>query len=793
MASNYDSALSQLRAIGLEVESLEIGRIVRCHSSGDKGRQRTGWYSLHEIQAEEGGTLLVGAFGDWRHGVTETGRPKSYRIEIAKTALTAEAHAAIAARMKADRARADALRKAEQLRAATLAQRAWSLAPVEGQCAYLERKRVGAHGVRFSARGNLVIPLTDNRGSIHGLQIVYGDPSAKASKGRDKEYWPRGMSKRGHYHLIGGPNGLVLIAEGYATAASVHEATGLPVVVAFDTGNLLPVAQALQARYKRARFMICADDDYQTPGNPGISAAQAAALAVSGTVFTPHFRVRQPGGSDPPIPPPEASLPAAAEKLTDCNDLANAEGLHVLRAQIEARLTAVGWIVAIGSPRPMPARETPRGAEGADGMDRPLRLPKDTHDLVQHFSKIYGTETVWDGMNSMVIKLAALRTDVPNKESVREWQTMPARRSVRLEDVGFDPSGEDPAVLCNLWTGWPTKPRRGSCERLLELLRYLCAEEDNAEEIYQWVLRWLAFPLQHPGAKMQTGLLVHGEEGSGKNLFFGAVRRIYGRYGGSINQDDLEDKFNDWASAKLFMIANEVVTRVELYHVQGKLKNMITEPEWMINPKNMPRRPEQNHCNFVFFSNRIDIAKLDKKDRRYAVVWTPGPLGAEFYTEVATELREGGSAALHQYLLHLDLRDFSEHAKPPMTRAKKELIDLGLDNTERFYMQWIGDELDLPIVPCLSDHLYRAYRDWALDNGMPKYAPAHIFLGGLGKRSDVKKKRESLLFGMKEQKRYMIFPECKLDPPPHYTYGRKKWLEDCIEEFSGAMKQRKNT
>jgi putative DNA primase/helicase len=785
VSSNYDSVLSQLRAIGLEVESLEVGRIVRCHATGDKGRQRTGWYSLHEIQAEEGGTLIVGAFGDWRHGVTETGRPKSYRVEVAKSALSAEAHVAIAARMKADRARADALRKAEQARAAKAAQRAWSLARVEGHCAYLDRKRVGAHGVRFSGRGNLIIPMTDNRGAIHGLQIVYGDPSAKEAKGRDKEYWPRGMTKRGHYHLIGGPTDLVLIAEGYATAASIHEATGLPVAIAFDAGNLLPVAQALAARYKRARLLLCADDDYQTPGNPGATAAHAASLAVSGAVFTPRFAVRAPGPDDPPVAWVAEKLPAASMKLTDCNDLAVAEGLHVLRAQIEDRLSALGWIAATSGSATVPARGIPIGAEGDNVADRPLRLPKDATDLVTHFAKIYGTETVWDGMNSMVIKLAALRTDVPNKESVREWQTMPARRSVRLEDVGFDPSGADPAVLCNLWTGWPTTPRKGSCERLLELLRYLCAEEDNAEEIYQWVLRWLAYPLQHPGAKMQTGLLVHGEEGSGKNLFFGAIRKIYGRYGGSINQDDLEDKFNDWASAKLFMIANEVVTRVELYHVQGKLKNMITEPEWLINPKNLPRRAEQNHCNFVFFSNRIDIAKLDKQDRRYAVVWTPGPLGADFYQEVAAELKDGGSAALHHYLLHLDLGDFSAHAKPPMTRAKRELIDLGLDNTERFYLQWIAEQTEWPVVPAKSDDVYSAYKRWAHRNGIPKYAPSHIFLSGLGKRADVKKNQEWVTVGQTQKRRMVVFPNRLFDPPAGQT--RQRWITDCADQFAAAL------
>ena len=63
------------------------------------------------------------------------------------------------------------------------------------------------------------------------------------------------------FHLIGAPQGILLIAEGYATAASLHLATGLPVAVAFTAGNIAPVAAELHKRYPRSRLLICADDD----------------------------------------------------------------------------------------------------------------------------------------------------------------------------------------------------------------------------------------------------------------------------------------------------------------------------------------------------------------------------------------------------------------------------------------------------------------------------------------------------------------------------------------------------
>ena len=69
------------------------------------------------------------------------------------------------------------------------------------------------------------------------------------SRKLEKEFWPAGLAKKGHFHLIGMPTSIVLVAEGYATGATLHEATGLPVAIAFDAGNLRHVAAALRERY----------------------------------------------------------------------------------------------------------------------------------------------------------------------------------------------------------------------------------------------------------------------------------------------------------------------------------------------------------------------------------------------------------------------------------------------------------------------------------------------------------------------------------------------------------------
>jgi hypothetical protein len=154
---------------------------------------------------------------------------------------------------------------------------------------------------------------------------------------------------------------------------------------------------------------------------------------------------------------------------------------------------------------------------------------------------------------------------------------------------------------------------------------------------------------------MRTALVFHGPQGTGKNLFFEAVMAIYGEYGRIVDQAAIEDKFNDWASRKLLMIADEVVARQELYHVKNKLKSFVTG-EWIrINPKNVAAHTERNCMNLVFLSNERQPLVLEGDDRRHCVIWVPPKPEEEFFSAVNEEIDNGGVEALHHYLLTLDI------------------------------------------------------------------------------------------------------------------------------------------
>lgn len=194
--------------------------------------------------------------------------------------------------------RMDALRQQHQLEqrqrqadAATAAVLRWAAAePADDTHPYLRAKGVCAHGLRIDAGGRtLLIPMRDAGGRMHSLQSIAPDGT--------KRFMPSGRVK-GCYHAIGKPAGRLVICEGYATGATIHQDTGHAVAVAFNSGNLLPVAKALRSKFPCIDLVLAADDDWKTDGNPGLSAATEAARAVGGLLAVPTFNGLPRGDRD---------------------------------------------------------------------------------------------------------------------------------------------------------------------------------------------------------------------------------------------------------------------------------------------------------------------------------------------------------------------------------------------------------------------------------------------------------------------------------------------------------------
>ena len=152
---------------------------------------------------------------------------------------------------------------------------------------------------------------------------------------------------------------------------------------------------------------------------------------------------------------------------------------------------------------------------------------------------VYGSDNIWDTRLNIAMKPVALRLAIGN-EAFKEWVGNPDKLIVQPSQIVFDPTETCSRDCINLFTGLPMMPVEGDCGYLLHLLHHLLSESaDTAQgvaEVLSFVLNWLAYPLQHPGAKMATALVIHGPQGTGKNLFFEAYARIFGEYAAVIGQ-----------------------------------------------------------------------------------------------------------------------------------------------------------------------------------------------------------------------------------------------------------------
>ncbi|MBU9337098.1 DUF5710 domain-containing protein [Burkholderia multivorans] len=232
------------------------------------GPRNSGSYKLERVGGEWRGYIrnFKGASGPWR---------------FQKGRLTREQRAALAA-ADSDRRAARAAKVIEEQR--EIAARALKVLVTlpEVECdahPYLARKGVGAHGLRIaSGRGMDMITLlnlehfkatSDEYLIIPGRDIQDRLRTVQALGPDGSKLFTKGARKTGAFHLIGARRvadlvsaPAVLLSEGYATGASIYEATGLPVIVCFDAGNLVAVAKDLvHVLPRRQPKLVCADND----------------------------------------------------------------------------------------------------------------------------------------------------------------------------------------------------------------------------------------------------------------------------------------------------------------------------------------------------------------------------------------------------------------------------------------------------------------------------------------------------------------------------------------------------
>lgn len=241
------------------------------------------------------------AFGDWASGEKHFAFPNDVNL------LSPAEQAEINRKIAAERAKYHAEQLEQQKKVAeTAASQFEKMGDAPAEHPYLARKQITANAAKYNQdTQSLVVPLYDSAGKLWSLQYI--GPNG------EKRFMPGGR-KKGCFCPFGDETDTIIICEGFATAATIHAATGLHTIAAMDAGNLLPVAQSIRSKYPTAKMIIAADNDWESEINTGVNAAAVAADTVCATLCAPTIDTHG---------------------MSDFNDIAVSQGLAQVKEQLD--------------------------------------------------------------------------------------------------------------------------------------------------------------------------------------------------------------------------------------------------------------------------------------------------------------------------------------------------------------------------------------------------------------------------------------------------------------------------
>lgn len=466
MTSHIEAFRDAMAAAGLRTDDpiIDDGVIHRFNIDGDKRGKKNGWYSLHS----DG--IPAGAFGSWKHDISATWSSK------AEQDFTPDERRAHARRMDEIKRQRDAEQQRVREEARAKAKRIWDEAqPANDNHPYLVRKQVKAHGLRES-RGKLVLPMYSADGTLQSLQFIDADGN---------KLFLSGGQKRGCYYGIGRrPTDRLIVVEGFATGASITQATGTPVAIAFDAGNLEPVCEALRLKLpKEIAIEIWADNDVNTPGNPGITKAQKAANKIGAAVVAPE--------------------------AGDFNDLAVSQGLEAVAAMVPTNDNEQP-LVDYFTPLPL---VTPRG--------KPMGIIENLQEITNRLGVTIRYNVV-KKEDEILIPGHSFSVDNAANASLAWLRSECTRFNYPTDALGDYVTYLADQNLYNPVAQWITSKPWDGQSRLQDLYDTIDAEDNELKCILmkRWMISAIAAAFNHEGVSAHGVLTLQGDQYLGKTKWF---------------------------------------------------------------------------------------------------------------------------------------------------------------------------------------------------------------------------------------------------------------------------------
>jgi putative DNA primase/helicase len=418
--------------------------------------------------------------------------------------------------------------------------------------------------------------------------------------------------------------------------------------------------------------------------------------------------------------------------------------------------------------------------------------------MFERYFLIYGTKEVWDDVEHTRLPVDTIKLAWPNEYEI--WLKSESRTTVKADNIWFDPThSKQPKnpkdIAINTFDGLPLEPIETSyddaakmCKPITDLLLHLC---EGKQEVYEWVLRWLAIPLQQPGTKLDTALIFHGEvQGAGKSLFFDRIMsRIYGDYAVTLGQGQLESQYNDWVSNKLYALFEEIFSGSDRYSQMGMVKQLITGNTIYISKKFMNGWQQDNFVNAIFLSNNMMPLSLEQNDRRHVVCYPKGKIPEPILNDVAKALTDSDGKMLRAFytlLMMTDLKGQTAHTPAMMTDSKRQLIRLSQPNWEVFYDDWVAGDTGIPYCSCLTDDLYDYYRHWC-NKGGERGTTKTKLMTYIGRRERKERLRYQLPSSNRAIQSTVIAVKMPTDYPNPQAPNQQVWLGREIQRMKAAI------
>lgn len=265
---HYNEMLAAAREFGFDIDHLDYGSKWQRAKTVNKPKCQNGSYYIFP---DEKAMILW----DWQRNISKTWRPQGYsftRRDKIELNLVREAEKA-----KRIKNREKAIRRCISI---------WRQSSSANNHSYIIRKGINPYCARIDQHSNLVVPILDSDGELVNLQFIDADGNKR---------YKAGAKLKGCALMLGSLSNqtTLLVCEGYATGCSLHEASGVPVVVAFNAGNLLDVCTSIKRNHPMLKIIICADNDHQTESetghNTGIEKATLVARKFNSHIVWPNF------------------------------------------------------------------------------------------------------------------------------------------------------------------------------------------------------------------------------------------------------------------------------------------------------------------------------------------------------------------------------------------------------------------------------------------------------------------------------------------------------------------------